>query len=617
MAGTTGRVLLITAWVAVVGGLAGGAGYLHSLGPPEGPPSLAAPETAPEPEAPPQLESHSDSGAMPATAPGHADDGLDAAGQEAGASSSAVGAGHDEPVDPDNGHGDAAAVVALDTPELPHLDEAAGHGATTATSPESEALRSLSGEVEHAADTALQTAMADAPESLAELTAVGGTPVEAAHFEPATDWPVTAPGLHGPMPMMERQAIDLATPGADVQAGDVAHETVPAREAVPELTLDDAPDAEEPHETPPQVPPPPSLAEVIEAPEHTEPQELDVVPPPAQPDHADAASEPAVVAAHDDLTGAEAPAHESVVHSDPTPAALPEADQAQPVESIAETPASDGDGATVVAAADQGLSATPDDRVVEAADVGPLPVVGASGERAADVYARPFDSPGDRPVIGIVISGLGLSSGATESAIQDLPAAVSLSFSPYSGRLQDWIALARAAGHEVLIDLPMEPADFPNSDPGPQALMTGLSPEANMQRLEWVLSRGTNYVGVGSFMGSRFSADAAAMRPVLEAVSARGLIYLDNGQAIGSVAPSLGTEIGLPLLVSDLKVDQMAARQMIDDSLARIEEIAIRDGAALALGTAYPVTIERLAIWTRGLADRGISLAPASALVGR
>ena len=33
------------------------------------------------------------------------------------------------------------------------------------------------------------------------------------------------------------------------------------------------------------------------------------------------------------------------------------------------------------------------------------------------------------------------------------------------------VARAREAGHEVLLEVPMEPFDYPDNDPGPQTLL--------------------------------------------------------------------------------------------------------------------------------------------------
>lgn len=242
---------------------------------------------------------------------------------------------------------------------------------------------------------------------------------------------------------------------------------------------------------------------------------------------------------------------------------------------------------------------------------------GQGGLATWQKYATPFDVNDPRPRIGIVILDLGLSSAATEAALQGLPPAVTLAFSPYAENLANWLNLARASGHEALLGLPMEPANFPARDPGPRTLLTSLSPRENLDRLDWVLSRVSGYVGVTNNMGSRFTASAEALRPVLTTLRDRGLIFVDARTTPRSVAASLATSLGLPRAINDRLIDQQAARAGIDAMLADVEKVARETGSAVAMGQPYPVTFERLAAWLPTLEGKGIALAPITALLNR
>lgn len=233
-------------------------------------------------------------------------------------------------------------------------------------------------------------------------------------------------------------------------------------------------------------------------------------------------------------------------------------------------------------------------------------------------YRQPFNTADSRPRIAVVLTGLGLSDSATQAAIDKLPPAITLSFSPYARGLEHWIALARARGHEVMLDLPMEPTTFPNEDPGPQALLTGLSAEDNLDRLDWVLSRGSAYVGVAGAMGSRFTASRQQMETVLKELKSRGLIFLDNRTTEKSVAAIVASEIGLQNAFNNRSIDErQASRLAIDARLAQIERIALSEGFAVAMAQPYPVTLDRLVDWSTELTARGFAIAPISALVNR
>jgi len=262
----------------------------------------------------------------------------------------------------------------------------------------------------------------------------------------------------------------------------------------------------------------------------------------------------------------------------------------------------------------QPLLPAPDPALVEHGPNGPLPIIGRDGREPWRVYARPFDRADKRPRIAVIVSGLGPSGAATETAINDLPGAVTLAFDPYARRLPEWIDLARAAGHEVLLALPMEPTEYPRQDPGPYTLLTSLAPKDNLERLDWVLSRVTGYIGVTNMMGSRFTASQSNLAPIFEELKKRGLMFVDSRASEQSVAGAVAQAMGLPRASNDETLDQEATRDAIDRHLAMLEQRARQRGTALGFGFAYPVTIERVALWAKALDEKGLALAPASAL---
>ncbi|MBT4769766.1 MAG: divergent polysaccharide deacetylase family protein [Rhodospirillaceae bacterium] len=255
--------------------------------------------------------------------------------------------------------------------------------------------------------------------------------------------------------------------------------------------------------------------------------------------------------------------------------------------------------------------------LIELTENGPLPIVSPDGRSAWQEYARPFDEADLRPRIAIVIRDLGMSSSATETAIQQLPGQVTLAFSPYARNLEHWIALSRAAGHEVMLTLPMEPLNYPINDPGPYALIIGLDSAQNVERLDWLLSRVSGYVGVTNTMGARFTANEDALMPIMAAFKKRGLLFLDSRSTKRSVAIKVADEIGLPRVINDRVIDSVASRAAIDKKLNEAEILARETGFAVVTGSPYPVTFERIAEWLPRLDREGFVVAPVSALVNK
>jgi uncharacterized protein len=260
------------------------------------------------------------------------------------------------------------------------------------------------------------------------------------------------------------------------------------------------------------------------------------------------------------------------------------------------------------------LAAAPAEELAEDSDFGVLPKIGPNGERPMDAYARPADpEPGARR-IAIVVGGVGIGQDGTDAAIEKLPGTITLALAPYGQDLPQTVARARAAGHEVLLQIPLEPYGYPNNDPGPHTLTVAASEDENIERLHWLMGRATTYVGVANYLGARFTSDEAALEPVMTEIGDRGLLYFDDGSSGMSRADRLAKG-RTPFIRADAVVDAETEASAIDARLAEIEAIARQRGYAIAAATAFPVSIDRIAEFVKTSAERGIEIVPLTALV--
>lgn len=264
------------------------------------------------------------------------------------------------------------------------------------------------------------------------------------------------------------------------------------------------------------------------------------------------------------------------------------------------------------------LASAPDQNLLEEVIglPGPLPKVGADGRLPWEVYARPFDDRDPNPRVAIIVKGLGFSRAATLAAIRKLPGEIGLAFSPYARDLNDWLLRARLAGHEVFLELPMESKDFPAEDAGPLALSTNLQVSDNMRRLKEMMSRFSGYVGVLTIMGSKFNSASGQLRPILQEIKDRGLMFVDGGTS-RSEAPGIAAEIDLPKAISNVMLDEPPLRESLDRKLKQLETIIKQESTAIGTAHAYPSTIDRLLIWTRSLQQRKLTLVPVSAIANK
>ena len=176
---------------------------------------------------------------------------------------------------------------------------------------------------------------------------------------------------------------------------------------------------------------------------------------------------------------------------------------------------------------------------------------------------------------------------------------------------------ARMRGHELLLQLPLEPFDFPDNDPGPHTLLVSLRPAEMLDRMAYLLTRVTNYVGTINEMGARFTSTKPSMEFLLEKLKGRGLMFVDNGTSSRSIAGDLATEMRVPFSGVDVVLDEVPREDDIDAKLLQLEGIARARGYAVAAGSALPVTVRQLEKWVRDLEDRGLQLVPISATVDK
>ncbi|HEX8661314.1 MAG TPA: divergent polysaccharide deacetylase family protein [Brevundimonas sp.] len=270
-----------------------------------------------------------------------------------------------------------------------------------------------------------------------------------------------------------------------------------------------------------------------------------------------------------------------------------------------------GSGAPVTAprVAASPLPAAPIAGLSQPGPNGPLPAIASDGRVPAQAYARPFRSNG-KPRVALIVGGLGLNAVTTRAAIERLPADVTLSFVPYAEGLQTWIDLARAQGHEVMLEMPMEPTGYPDNDPGPYTLLASGSPADLQSKMNWLLGRATGYFGVTNYMGDRFAASDAGMNAFLGVLRQRGVAFLDDG--------SMSRRPGAWARASANRViDEQQTPAAIVGQLNALEALAKGRGQAMGTGFSYPVTVEAVARWTAELDARGLQLAPASAMTQR
>lgn len=258
-------------------------------------------------------------------------------------------------------------------------------------------------------------------------------------------------------------------------------------------------------------------------------------------------------------------------------------------------------------------AALPDENLIETAAEGQLPTVSADGTRPVDRYARPW-SGAKGPRIAIIIGGLGLSQTGTQRALKLLPEEITLAFAANGNSLGRWMPVARRGGHEILLQVPMEPFDYPNNDPGPLTLTHGNSPDKNIELLHESMAKMTNYTGVMNYLGGKLLSDPNALEPIMSDIGKRGLLFLDDGSAAQSLTATYAKAYNMPQAFADVVLDNEVKKDAILKKLDALERIALSKGKAVGVASGFDETVDAVAEWAKAANGRGVEIVGISAL---
>jgi len=319
------------------------------------------------------------------------------------------------------------------------------------------------------------------------------------------------------------------------------------------------------------------------------------------------------------------PPLEKIESAKPEPVVTSAGDDPANVETAATDPAPNPAGqkitkldryVTVISNSRPTLTKAPVAAVTEDNQQGPLPRIAANGKKPSEIYGRSVSMNSlhsDAPKIVIVLGGMGLDEKLTRHAISELPGEITFAFAPYGNNLQSQVDKARDEGHEVLLQLPLEPVGYPANNPGPKTLLADADAAANQDSLYWHMSRFTGYAGVINYMGGRFLSAPNAIKPLLAELKKRGLNFMEDGSLPLSGTDQVASSMNMPVRHGNGVIDQNPDAASILAALNALEDQARNGEIAIGTGSGLEVTINTLRDWAREAQSRGVLIVPATA----
>jgi polysaccharide deacetylase 2 family uncharacterized protein YibQ len=227
-------------------------------------------------------------------------------------------------------------------------------------------------------------------------------------------------------------------------------------------------------------------------------------------------------------------------------------------------------------------------------------------------------APPTGPVHGIrvalVIDDLG-SSVEELRPLEGLGVPVTYSVLPFGDQTPEVVAELRKRGEEILLHLPMEPKNGEN--PGPGALLAGMSDAELEEKTLDALKAVPGAVGVNNHMGSLLSAEEGPMTAVLGVLAARGLFFLDSRTSAESVGYKVARELGVPAAERQVFLDGDPTPEAIEAQFMRLLGLARAHGSAIAIGHPHPETLAALERVIPRAKAEGYEFVPVSYLLTR
>jgi polysaccharide deacetylase 2 family uncharacterized protein YibQ len=212
----------------------------------------------------------------------------------------------------------------------------------------------------------------------------------------------------------------------------------------------------------------------------------------------------------------------------------------------------------------------------------------------------------ETPVIAIILTGLGLDREQTTQILTTFKGKATFAFSPYSSNLQGQIQEAANLGNQVLVALPMEPYTFPNPDPGPHTLLTGVKAEENILKTKDILKKIPNGIGMIGNYGARFTLSQADLEPVLKEIKNHGSIFVDPYTTLHSQVQATCKLLGMGCHQVNLTMS-LAAKDAQDAFFKKVIQNAKENGIIIVSIPALPAFTDNLLEWIAASEKKGIS----------
>ena len=203
---------------------------------------------------------------------------------------------------------------------------------------------------------------------------------------------------------------------------------------------------------------------------------------------------------------------------------------------------------------------------------------------AGVAHATPATTTAHKAYISLIIDDLGQNL-PRDRRVLALPGPVTAAIMPDTPHATEFAREAHRAGKIVILHMPMDPAT------GPFAWHPELPIEELEKRLNAALKVVPYTAGINNHMGSRMTAQPAAMAWLMADLQRRHKFFVDSRTSAQTVAAAQAQKIALASVSRDVFLDDEPTEAAIFTQLQTAIRMAREQGSSVMIGHPYPQTL--------------------------
>ncbi|MCB1050552.1 MAG: divergent polysaccharide deacetylase family protein [Acidobacteria bacterium] len=233
----------------------------------------------------------------------------------------------------------------------------------------------------------------------------------------------------------------------------------------------------------------------------------------------------------------------------------------------------------------------------------------------AEQTSSPLEEPS--PKVAIILDDIGHHPPSSLSPVLDLKFPITFAVLPFLAHSNQAATYLHQTHYQVMLHMPMEPDNFPKTNPGPGAIYAHLNRAEILEALAKALGDVPYVVGVNNHMGSKITANRTLMEIVLADLKRRDLFFIDSRTHTTTVAFETAQRLGVRSAERQVFLD---SEESLEFTLGQMEEVkrrALQGESIIAIGHPYPSTLKALVQTMPALDREGIQFVFASELVSK